>query len=169
MTEFGQVPSAPDDGFGAQVDSAFQEVFSGANVAPRVLDSFRRLCAGLEHVQHWPGKGHQQAGSFMEGLEAQPFPDLRSGKYAWLEKVEENAGVVMDEFANVMKDPDSLLIKGNRVWAKAALDEAVAYGPNWRTLVLQDRGTWDECNSRVFPKTKKLLEDIDGGLQRKKS
>eukprot|EP00890_Picochlorum_soloecismus_P006568 jgi/Picsp_1/736/NSC_04225-R1_hypothetical protein CHLNCDRAFT_58968 [Chlorella variabilis] len=66
-TEFGQVPSAPDDGFGAEVDLVFQEIFSGANAAPRVLDSFRRLCAGLEHVQHWPGKGHQQAGRVPHG------------------------------------------------------------------------------------------------------
>lgn len=158
---FGEVPSAPTQGFGADIDFAFQEVFSGAQQAPRVLDSFRRLCAGVEHVQAWPGKGVQRAGSYMAGLAAEPFPDLHSGQYGWLEEIEKKANIIQSEFKAVMEDPESLLVRGNRVWAKAALAEAVSYGPNWRTLVLQDRGAWDEYNSQVFPKTKQILTELD--------
>ena len=159
---FGEVPSAPQHGFGKEVDIAFQEVFSGPHATPRVLDSFRRLCAGVEHVQVWPGKGQQRAGSFMDGLTAEPFPDVYSGAYPWLENIERQYGEIQEEFQTAMQDPDSLFVKGNRIWAKAALKDAVAYGPNWRTLVLQDRGVWDEYNAKVFPKTKEILTRLKG-------
>jgi hypothetical protein len=162
---FAEVPTVvpEEQGFGAEVEAAFVDVFRGAHAAPRVLDSFRRLRAGDEYVHVWPGKGVQRAGSFMEGLSAEPFPDLHNGQYGWLEHVEEHAQVIQKEFSMAMEDPGSMLVRGNRIWSKAARDEAVAYGPNWRTLVLQDRGIWDESNIKLFPKTYKMLaSDIHG-------
>lgn len=161
---FAEVPTvAPEErGFGAQVEAAFLDVFAGVNAAPRVLDSFQRLCRGEEYVHLWPGKGVQRAGSFMEGLTAEPFPDIEEKGYEWLKDVEDHADVIRKEFQAAMKDPGSMLVVGNRVWAKAAREEAVSYGPNWRTLVLQDRGVWDESNIKLFPKTHKLLLDIQG-------
>lgn len=159
---FGEVPTvAPEQrGFGAEVEAAFLEIFSGPNAAPRVLDSFERLCRGEEYVHMWPGQGVQRAGSFMQGLTAVPFPELDSGEYEWLQYVEKHADIIQKEFAHAMKDPGSMLVRGNRIWSKAARDEAVAYGPNWRTLVLQDRGIWEKSNIAIFPKTHKLLVDI---------
>lgn len=161
---FAEVPTvAPEErGFGAQVEAAFLDVFAGVNAAPRVLDSFQRLCRGEEYVHLWPGKGVQRAGSFMEGLTAEPFPDIEEKGYEWLKDVEHHADVIRKEFQAAMKDPGSMLVVGNKVWAKAAREEAVSYGPNWRTLVLQDRGVWDESNIKLFPKTHKLLLDIQG-------
>ena len=163
---FAEVPTvAPEErGFGAQVEAAFLDVFAGVHAAPRVLDSFQRLCRGEEYVHVWPGKGVQRAGSFMEGLAAEPFPDLEGKGYEWLKDVEDQAGVIMKEFQAAMKDPGSMMVVGNRVWAKAAREEAVAYGPNWRTLVLQDRGVWDQANIKLFPKTHRLLLDIQGSM-----
>ena len=160
---FGEVPTvAPEQrGFGAEVEAAFLEVFSGVNVAPRVLDSFERLCRGEEYVHVWPGEGVQRAGSFMEGLTAVAFPELENAQYGWLQHIEENAEVIRKEFSQAMKDPGSMLVRGTRIWSKAARDEAVAYGPNWRTLVLQDRGIWEESNIKIFPKTHKMLVDLD--------
>ena len=161
-TKFAEVPTLPtaseEVGFGAEVEAAFIEVFD--NKAPRVLECFRRLRRGEEFVQVHPGEGVQRAGSYMEGLTAVAFPEMNSGQYEWLKTVEENAHVIQKEFALAMKDPGSMLVRGNRVWAKAALDEAVAYGPNWRTLVLQDRGVWEESNIKMFPRTHKLLSDM---------
>lgn len=162
-TKFAEVPTLPsaseEVGFGAEVEAAFLDVFG--DKAPRVLESFRRLRRGEEFVQMHPGEGVQRAGSFMEGLTAVAFPDMDNGQYEWLKAVEENADVIQREFALAMKDPGSMLVRGNRVWAKAARDEAVAYGPNWRTLVLQDRGIWEQSNIKIFPRTHKLLVDID--------
>lgn len=160
---FGEVPTvAPEQrGFGAEVEAAFLEVFSGVNAAPRVLDSFSRLCRGEEYVHLWPGQGVQRAGSFMEGLTAVAFPELDNDQYAWLQHIEDHADVIRKEFAQAMKDPGSMLVRGTRIWSKAARDEAVAYGPNWRTLVLQDRGIWEESNIKIFPKTHKMLVDIN--------
>ena len=162
-TKFAEVPTLPtaseEVGFGAEVEATFIDVFD--NKANRVLESFRRLRRGEEFVEVHPGQGVQRAGSYMEGLTAVAFPDMHSGQYEWLKKVEENAHVIQKEFASAMKDPGSMMVRGNRVWAKAARDEAVAYGPNWRTLVLQDRGIWEESNIKIFPRTHKLMVDIE--------
>jgi len=34
---------------------------------------------------------------------------------------------------------------GNSIWVAAARDDAEGYGPDWRTLVLQDRCIWAGC------------------------
>eukprot|EP00854_Cymbomonas_tetramitiformis_P021705 gene21705-26105_t len=36
----------------------------------------------------------------------------------------------------------------------------MAYGPDWRTLVLQDRGRWDDKNAELFPQTSKLVQKL---------
>lgn len=157
-----QIMSAPDLGIGDLIEEAFLETFWGQRAAPRILDSFRRLRAGQEFVQLWPGKGLQRAESYVEGLTATPFPDPYSGTYPWLEEVEKQASVFIEEFKQVASDDTYLKEKGTNVWVPAARKEAVAYGPSWRTLVLQDRGIWDPINSILFPKTKQTLINLDG-------
>eukprot|EP00889_Picochlorum_renovo_P004012 jgi/Picre1/31042/NNA_006399.t1 len=110
----------------AKTKRAFAEV-PRVNAAPRVLDSFQRLCRGEEYVHLWPGKGVQRAGSFMEGLTAEPFHDIEEKGYEWLKDVEDHADVIRKEFQAAMKDPG---------------------------------GVWDESNIKLFPKTHKLLLDI---------
>lgn len=57
----------------------------------------------------------------------------------------------------IAASPDDLASKGNNVWAMAAdSDSAASYGPDWKTLVLMDRTTWDPTNSQLFPKTTKV-------------
>jgi hypothetical protein len=48
--------------------------------------------------------------------------------------------------------------RGTNVWSPAARPEATAYGPDWRTLVLQDR-EWDPVNAAIFPVTSALLQE----------
>lgn len=151
--------SAPTAGIGAAIDAAFTETFWGERAAPRVLDSFRRLAAGQEYVALLPGEGLQRAESYVEGLTACPFPDPYNGAYPWLEEVEKQSEVVKAEFAAVSAD-SSKLSKGNNVWVPASRKDAVGYGRDWRTLVLQDRGVWDPINSTLFPKTTQLVKDV---------
>lgn len=161
---FGEVHGTPEDTLGARVESAFLETFWGERGVPRVLDSFRRLRDGEEWIKLWPGLGLQRAGSYIAGLSAIPFPEVHSGAYPWLVQLEAHSHIIQKEFTEAMTDGEGLQSKGNRVWVPAAREEAIAYGPNWRTLVLQDRGLWEEANCKLFPKTVKLLKELDGEI-----
>ena len=46
----------------------------------------------------------------------------------------------------------------------AVRGDAGGYGDDWRTLVLQDRGHWDENNALLFPRTAQIVKDLNGGL-----
>jgi hypothetical protein len=122
---------------GAAVEAAFLEVFAGAAAAPRVLASFRRLRAGQPFERDHPGRGLQRADSYVEGLTATPFPDPASGAYPWIPALEVAAPAIHAEFLAVSADAEGLKRRGNNVWVPAARAEALAYGPDWRTLVLQ--------------------------------
>jgi hypothetical protein len=161
-TPFAEVPTAPEQGIGATIEAAFQETFWGAAAAPRVLESFRLLRSGAEHEEFIPGKGLQRAGSYVAGLRAEPFPDLHCGAYPWLVRVEEQAAIIQQEFAAAMaQGEEALKEKGRNVWVPAARDDALSYGPDWRTWVLQDRGVWEETNSSMFPQTRALFESLN--------
>lgn len=162
----GEAPKAAEESIGERIEAAFQTTFAAQGGAPRVLDSFRRLRDGLTFKQLWPGKGVQQADSYIDGLSAEPFPEVHSGAYPWLEAVEQQAAVILEEFRAAMADGGAALkAKGNKIWVPAARKEAIAYGPAWRTLVIQDRGLWEEDNSRLFPQTKKVFTDLNGGFK----
>ena len=161
-TPFAEVPVAPEEGLGATIEEAFRKVFVGAHAAPRVLKSFQSLRGGFEHESYIPGKGVLRASSFVEGLTAEPFPDVNSPDYAWLKAIEDRSSEIQSEFFDVMSQgEETIKSKGTNVWVPAARDDAVSYGPNWRTLVLQDRGAWEETNSSLFPKTRKIIEEVD--------
>jgi hypothetical protein len=127
---------------GAAVEASFLEVFAGGAAAPRVLASFRRLRAGAPFERDHPGRGLQRADSYVEGLTATPFPDPASGAYPWIPALEAAAPAIRAEFLAASADAEGLKRKGNNVWVPAARAEALAYGPDWRTLVLQVRGGW---------------------------
>ncbi|KAJ1447700.1 Aspartyl/Asparaginyl beta-hydroxylase-domain-containing protein [Pelagophyceae sp. CCMP2097] len=99
----------------------------------------------------------QEARSFLPGLTARPFWDVSNT--AWATALAEEWHVVRDEFRAVaLRGATSLAAKGNNVWAAAAdAGSAASYGPDWRTLVLMDRTTWDPTNAALFPETAALL------------
>lgn len=156
-----QAAARDGDTLATRIEEAFLDTFWGAVAVPRVLESFHRMNAGRDFVHQWPGMGLQHAGSYMEGLTPCPFPDLHNGQYEWLEAVEAAADDIWEEFQAVTADAEALATKGENIWVPAVRDDAVAYGPDWRTLVLQDRGIWHPVNSRLFPCTFKILRDLD--------
>lgn len=153
-------PPLRDDELGAAVLATFEELFWGALAAPRVLDSFRRLQAGEEFVKEHPGLGLEHANSYIQGLSTTPFPDPYSGAYKWLQAVEAQAAAIQREFLEVTRDPD-LARKGNNIWVPAVRGDATGYGDDWRTLVLQDRGRWDDDNARLFPETVQFFKQLN--------
>lgn len=134
----------------------------GVNTIPRVMQSFRDVVDGKKLEV---GKGtstHQRATSFIEGLDAVPFVDNFESGYEWVGHLEENWEIISRELREVTKQ-DDIKRKGNNIWAPPVVEAANAYGPDWRTLVLQDR-VWDPVNTKLFPKTTAILQDEDASL-----
>ncbi|KAH8055093.1 aspartyl/asparaginyl beta-hydroxylase [Aureococcus anophagefferens] len=147
--------------FAQQINDELEKRFGAAETA-RVREAWRLMDVDYVHKEALI-EGHeymkQEARSYLPGLTPMPFWDLTTT--AWAQELEANWEVVRDEFRAVaMDDADNLKKKGNNVWVAAAdSDSAASYGPDWRTLVLMDRTTWDPTNCNLFPKTAKLLSD----------
>ncbi|PSC70167.1 beta-aspartyl asparaginyl family [Micractinium conductrix] len=157
-------PPLSEEHLAQAVRSAFGELFWGALAAPRVLASFERVMAGEEHIQEHPGLGLEHSNSYIEGLSTQPFFEVHCGAYKWLEAIEQQAAEIQQEFFEVTADAD-LARKGNNIWVPAVRGDAGGYGDDWRTLVLQDRGHWDENNALLFPRTAQIVKDLNAPTQ----
>lgn len=124
--------------------------------AHRVLQSLSFAAAGQEYTRFHPDKGLQKASSYITGLSAEPFHDVTSPQFTWMMRLEEEYSIIRDELNSALLNP-RLTTLGNHIWAPAAREEAIAYGPDWKTLVLQDRCVWEDTNCKLFPKTVELL------------
>ena len=118
----------------------------------RVRDSLRFTLNDGVHDVHHPGMGHQQASSYIAGLTPRPYWDARGGDFPWMEQLERDYETIRDELRDALRNPN-LERQGNAIWVAAARDDAEGYGPDWRTLVLQDRCEWEPTNVGLFPKT----------------
>lgn len=139
---------------GKQMRSMFGEKSSA-----RIIKSLEQTLKGGEVIRYIEGQGEQRASSYIENLLAIPYHDVYNGQFTWMEKLENNYGQIQQEFQLALQNPE-LETSGNSIWVPAARDDAVAYGPNWRTLVLQDRCEWEEVNCKLFPKTVELLKSV---------
>ena len=152
--------------FAAHVERELVQRF-GARETERVRQSWRLADAGYVHFdQIVPGHEYmkQEARSYVPGLNPVAFWDTSS--MAWARTLEESWEVVRDEFERVaLQDAKRTKRVGNNVWAGAAdSDSAQKYGQDWKTLVLMDRTTWDPVNSKLFPRTAKLLADAEAPI-----
>ena len=145
------------------IDDSLRSKFNPADIQ-RVIGSWRRMAAGEEHDAPLPGGStdpmmRQQANSYIDGLPVTLFHDAT--QHSWARELEAHAHVVEDEFCSVIEGGE-LERRGNNVWIGLGdiRDETtVAYGPEWRTLGLLDRGVWDPVNTKLFPRTTALLHD----------
>ncbi|KAK3268601.1 hypothetical protein CYMTET_22904 [Cymbomonas tetramitiformis] len=113
---------------------------------------------GLDFSKDWGEQGGlQMASSYIEDLRTDAWHDV--AEYDWAHRLESEAETVQRELENALATP-SFDSKGNRIWATASRSDAMAYGPDWRTLVLQDRGRWDDKNAELFPQTSKLVQKL---------
>jgi len=150
--------------FSGQVENAIIEKF-GEEGAARVLQSWRLTEQEYEHRQFVGNEdddpetsyNYQHAPSYVPGLTCQNFWNI--GDFGWSKKLSKGYNTVRKEFSSVMGDMTKLQTEGNNVWAGALTDEASGYGEGWKTLVLMDRGMWDEANCNMFPKTAKVIKD----------
>jgi len=94
---------------------------------------------------------------------AKPFWPITSEyhHHTWCSQLSRAHPKILSEFKRMTKS--SKISEGNNVWVSAADSESAAsYGPDWKTLVLCDRTTWDPINTRIFPKTTKILRELEG-------
>ena len=131
----------------------------------RVLSAWDAMADGYVHEEELPGFEaepmlRQQSNSYVDGLPIRLFYEEPARDFAWAQALEEHAHVVRDEFLSVTQS--GAIEREGHDWTGLAdlRDEStVAYGPEWRTLGLLDRGVWDPVNCRLFPKTVALLKE----------
>jgi Aspartyl/Asparaginyl beta-hydroxylase len=142
--------------FGDAVEAALVKRHGEAAVS-RVLDSFRAVRAGDAYETDPGGPLHRRATSYVAGLSDVPFLDLAA--FPWAAALSARAGEIRAELEEAMRGgEEKLRERGTNVWVAAAREEALGYGPDWRTLVLQDR-EWDERNCGIFPVAAGLLRE----------
>jgi|Transcript_3122 hypothetical protein len=139
------------------IGKAMDDIYGNANCT-RIKKSLDLTLSGAEVHRQIEGKGEQRASSYIEGLNAIPYHDVYNGNFIWMEILEREHERIQRELEGALANPE-LATLGNSVWAPAAREEAIAYGPNWRTLVLQDRCQWENVNAQLFPVTTALLKD----------
>ena len=168
-TTIPETQAAAAHTFAAKVENAIIEKHGEAE-SKRVIDSWRLLDQDYEHREYF-GKDQddddqaatdpatsncfQYAHSYVPGLSCKPFWDV--DEFAWSEKLAKSYKQIRKEFLDVTKDMAKLSQEGNNIWAGALTAEAGGYGEGWSTLVLKDRGIWDEVNCNLFPKTAKAV------------
>lgn len=132
----------------------------GADDIKRVVASWERTEAGdvYQKIHGTHPLMEQNASSYVEGLTAEASWKDPSKKYPWAKDLEDNWETVKAELEAVIGLTDEeLKAKGSLSWMGAQYGAAEAYGVEWKTLGLCDRGTWDHDNTRLFPNTCRLL------------
>ncbi len=151
--------------FAGQVENSIISKY-GAEETARVLQSWRLLDKDYEHhayvgkeedsqkIRPEESNCYQYTHSYVDGLTCEPFWDV--SKLSWAKKLANKYKTIRNEFLNVLSDQEKLE-QGNNIWAGALTEEAGGYGKGWSTLVLMNRGMWDETNCKLFPQTAKAV------------
>jgi len=116
----------------------------------------------------------QDAMCYVDGLEASTFHDLSN--YPWISELEKNYKKIYNELVSYecrqrnipegnVVDIDSVMHngagpQGDGDWVGPRDAEGSDYGPEWRTLGLQDRSVWSEDIAPQFPFTTSLLAEL---------
>ncbi|KAL3807970.1 hypothetical protein ACHAXA_010772 [Cyclostephanos tholiformis] len=174
------VPLLPSHTLAGRVERALLSRFSNGGIE-RVLASWRYLDAGYDHREYVGDRQdppvsegdrrvsrcYQHAPSYVPGLRAKTWWDVNDphgvlggtsgGK--WAKSLSGSYDAIRDEFVEVALNSDALVRGGggNNVWAGALTSDAESYGEGWKTLVLLNRGQWDDANARLFPVTSRAI------------
>ena len=82
----------------------------------------------------------------------------------WANGLEKHYMEIADELRNynTLHDIRGESLDDAAMWLSARNAEAAkTYGPQWKTLGLQDRGVWDEENVKHFPRTVGLIKELN--------
>ena len=107
-------------------------------------------------------KCYQYAPSYIPNLKVKTWWDdvVNENKMLWAKMLSKSYPAIKDEFESVVfAKADKLHAEGSNVWARALTSDAESYGPGWKTLVLLNRGRWDDANAKLFPVTSNAIHD----------
>ena len=130
------------------------------------MDRIRTFCERAQGNMPLPepaAPGHQPSEEHIDGLMAIPFWDVVSDKtnFPWASELEANANIIIEEFqqqlliaANAENKSDALF-SGDSAWQSQVM------GTGWSAFRLQRLGVWNTENCAIFPRTYKLLKELD--------
>jgi hypothetical protein len=99
----------------------------------------------------------QKADCFVEELSAMPFHKIET--FPWALNLENHAGEILKELRDHnTKEAIQKQLLSDSDWLPPRDTAGSAYGPEWKTLGLQDRSMWDEDKVLEFPRTVELLK-----------
>ena len=102
---------------------------------------------------------YQYAPSYIPNLTVKTWWD-DVNENMWARILSKSYSPIKDEFESFVFDKaDKLYAEGSNVWAGALTSDAESYGQGWKTLVLLNRGQWDDANAKLFPVTSKAIYD----------
>jgi aspartyl/asparaginyl beta-hydroxylase (cupin superfamily) len=155
-------PLAPHT-FAGMVEQGLLERFDESQIT-RVLQSWRLLDQEYYHNVYVGDPSLQETShmiqechSYVPGLPIQSFWNPEDD-FNWAKALEDSYPEIAAEFQAVTADLQTLQKQGNNIWAGALTEDASAYGQDWKTLVLMNRGTWDPVNVNLFPKTSSAVQ-----------
>lgn len=159
-------------------DAAIQK-FSGSGDVSRIVTCWDNFVAGKKMDRFVGGNEEikQTADCFVDGLKAICFHDVKD--FSWTAGLEENADVILKELteyeyrrrhnvnANAKKLGEDYIQTisptgdggdGDGEWLGPRDTTGNHYGPEWKTLGLQDRSVWSNELRGEFPETIRVLE-----------
>jgi hypothetical protein len=118
---------------------------------------------GVERYLDAPtNKVLQTADCFVEGLSAMPFHQIDT--FPWALSLEEHAAEILKELSHYNTQQKAIqrqTLSAESEWLPPRDTAGSAYGPEWKTLGLQDRSVWDDDRVLEFPGTVKLLKQFN--------
>lgn len=138
------------------IEKGLKEKFDGKDIE-RILTSWRLVDQGYYRKEYVGSKTKhhddmiQECHSYVPGLSIKPFWDTQD--FDWTRRLESSYSAIREEFDAVIATLPRSQKEGSNIWAGALTDDATSYGEGWKTLVLMDRGRWDNVNANLFPRT----------------
>lgn len=131
----------------------------------RITECWDRFATGVG-VERYLDPPHnlvlQTADCFVQGLSAMPFHETED--FPWAVSLQEHSVEIWKELSDYNAKADAMKSRfapTESEWLPPRDSAGTAYGPEWKTLGLQDRSVWDEERILDFPVTVKLLKQFN--------
>lgn len=150
---------------------------SQKNDINRVLKCWTDFTANKKlnrYVDEPTNKVLQTADCFVEGLTAQSFHDVNL--FPWATAMESHYKEILDELTayeykrrakdisseiGLQLEPTGVGLQGDGQWLGPRDTSGSHYGPEWKTLGIQDRSVWDSDLIHEFPRTVNIMTRLD--------
>lgn len=143
-----------------RIENAVKQKFADEDVS-RVLRCWRNFAENKRHQQYLDEEQRvlQIADCYIDNLQAESFHD--TSKYKWVDGLEKHYRSILDELQCYENNRKTISSDAMGQWLGPRDEEGSSYGPEWKTLGLQDRSVWNDDLLPSFPKTISILEEQD--------